>query len=118
MNSCLGDKVMSEMLFRAAEFVCDSVLANRVSLNARNELYHFLMAVNEYGLEAVVDETKKLLMENGYSYFNASRMALERAAYMLEVASGERTYHTVRERLDSPEGAPNPSSHTASIYKN
>ncbi|MCG6399747.1 hypothetical protein [Vibrio fluvialis] len=88
-------------LIGAAELVCDSILANRVALNARNELYHFLMAVNKHGLQAVVEETTRLLMVRGYPYLNASRMSIERATHMLEMATGTNTYQNVRNNLDN-----------------
>ncbi|HAK7041830.1 TPA: hypothetical protein H2T52_004885 [Salmonella enterica] len=68
-------------LMNAAQLVCDSVLANRVALNAHNELYHFLMAVNAYGLKAVVDESTNLLMERGYPYLKAAEMSISRATH-------------------------------------
>lgn len=93
-------------LLDAAEFVCDSILANRVAHNARNELYHFLMAVNKYGLQAVVEETTRLLMSRDYSYLNASRMSIERATHMFEMATGTSTYQNVRNTLDERDKEP------------
>ncbi|PSW24306.1 hypothetical protein C9J19_20300 [Photobacterium phosphoreum] len=101
-------------LFHAAEFVCNSVLANRIAHNARNELYHFLMAVEKYGLDAVVQETRKLLEERGCSYLEASRISIERATYMLEMATGQKTYQPVRDGLNNQKRAED-APHTARL---
>lgn len=100
-------------LLDAAKLVCDSVLANRTAHNARNELYHFLMAVNKHGLQAVVEETTRLLMSRGYTYLNASRMSIERATHMLEMATGTNTYQNVRNTLDERDGVP--VNHTSKL---
>ncbi|HDZ9460377.1 TPA: hypothetical protein RU014_003456 [Vibrio cholerae] len=100
-------------LIDAAEFVCDSIQANRVAHNARNELYHFLMAVNKHGLQAVVEETTRLLMSRGHSYLQASRMSIERATHMFEVANGTKTYQNVRNTLDNSQS--DPAVHTARV---
>ncbi|EHH8788310.1 hypothetical protein J3Z65_005103 [Escherichia coli] len=101
-------------LMNAAQLVCDSVLANRVALNAHNELYHFLMVVNAYGLKAVVDESTNLLMERGYPYLKAAEMSISRATHMLEIANGQKTYQDVRERLRNP-GNNEVGSHTSNL---
>ncbi|EHH2475086.1 hypothetical protein [Vibrio vulnificus] len=100
-------------LINAAELVCDSILANRVAHNARNELYHFLMAVNKHGLQAVVEETTRLLMSRGYRYLDASRMSIERATHMFEMATGTSTYQNVRNTLD--ERGNSPVHHTSKL---
>ncbi|ANQ21417.1 hypothetical protein BA893_06945 [Vibrio natriegens] len=100
-------------LIGAAVLVCDSILANRVAHNARNELYHFLMAVNTHGLKAVVDEATGLLESRGYTYLNASRMSIERATLMLEMATGTSTYQNVRNTLD--ERGLSPVHHTSKL---
>lgn len=97
-----------------AEFVCNSVQANRIAHNARNELYHFLMAVEEYTLDAVVQETRRLLEDRGYSYIEASRISIERASYMLEIASGNKTYQPVRDSLRNERRTEN-TYHTARL---
>lgn len=101
-------------LLNAARLVCDSVLANRVAHNARNELYHFLMAVNEFGLKAVVDASTDMLMKRGYTYLKAAEMSIARANHMLEIANGQKTYQDVRGRLRSPEGQ-DLGSHTSNL---
>lgn len=101
-------------LHNAAELVCNSILANRVAHNARNELYHFLMAVEKHGLDAVVQETRKLLEARGYSYLNASRMSIDRATHMFEIATGNKTYQPVRDALDNRKSSQN-SSHTSRL---
>ena len=89
------------------EFVRDSIMANRLAFNAHKELYHFLMAANQYGLKAIVDETTTLLMERGYDYLSAINMSVSRANYLFELAKGEqRIYQEVRGRLDSSGGFP------------
>lgn len=93
-------------LFNAAKNLCDSVIANRIAHNARNEQYHFLMAINTYGMEAVVHETQRLLMERGYDYLTSMRLSIERVSYMAEVANGTSTFQNVRNRLKNDSSSP------------
>lgn len=109
------DRNMS--IFDAAELVCNSILANRVAHNARNELYHFLMAVERHGLDAVVQETRILLQKRGFSYLNACRLSIEKATFMCEMATGQKTYQPIRDSLDNRGGEPD-ASHTAKLKYN
>ncbi|UIP27683.1 hypothetical protein [Photobacterium sp. TLY01] len=101
-------------LYNAAQFLSNSVVARRTAHNAHNELYHFLMAVEKYGLETVVEESRKLLQERGFDYLKASRMAIERAEHLIEIASGKKTYQPARERLDERSKSKG-TSHTAKL---
>lgn len=102
-------------LLDAAEYLCDSAIARRVAHNGRDEHYHFLMAVSKHGLQAVVEETTRLLQERGYSYLDAAQMSLSRANHMMEMTSGTRTYKAVRDRLNGQKAPDESSVHTSSI---
>ncbi|KLV03660.1 hypothetical protein ABT56_18350 [Photobacterium aquae] len=100
----------------AAESLFNSVIARRVACNAHNELYHFLMAVNQYGIEAVVQETIRLLMNNGDEYLTALRKATDMAIHMMGIATGEKTYQLIRNSMNNTHMTSN--IHTATLTYN
>jgi len=103
-------------LINVAKNLCDSVVANRIAHNARNEQYHFLMAINAFGMEAVVHETQRLLMERGYDYLTSMRLSIERVSYMAEVANGTSTFQNVRKRLRSDSSSPVDHTSRVSLF--
>jgi hypothetical protein len=81
--------------------VFKSVDASKTGLNACQDLYHFQMAVNEHGEEAVVQETTRVLKERyRYSYAEASVDAGNRVRAALELVKGQDTFQTVRTNLN------------------
>lgn len=69
-------------------------------LRAQRELYHFQMAIHEFGEEKVVQECANILKDRyRVSYSEASIDAAHRVRAFLELTSGENTFKQVRDNL-------------------
>ncbi len=77
-----------------------SVTATRVALAAHRDLYHFQMAIHEYGEQAVVMECARVLQQRYRCTFaEAATDAGNRVRACLEQVAGQNTFQTVRDNL-------------------
>lgn len=84
-----------------------TAVAARNGLAASGEMYHFQMAIHEYGEEAVVQETARLIQDRyrcGYS--EAVVDAGHRVRAFLEIVRGDRTFQDVRTSLRNTQNHP------------
>lgn len=77
-----------------------SIVAAKNGLTASRDLYHFQMAIREFGEERVVQECASVLKERyRCSYTEATIEAAHRVKAFLEPTSGENTFRQVRDNL-------------------
>ncbi|CTY98418.1 hypothetical protein TZM84_004509 [Salmonella enterica subsp. enterica serovar Orion] len=77
-----------------------TLTAARNGLAASRDLYHFQMAIHEFGEERVVQECASVLKERyRCSYAEAAAEAAHRVKGFLELSAGENTFRQVRENL-------------------
>lgn len=78
-----------------------SIHASANVYRAGKDFYHFQMAIHEHGEENVVRETARVLQERyRCTYAEASVDAGNRVRAALELASGQKTFQTVRNNLN------------------
>lgn len=80
--------------------------ATRTGLNASKDLYHFQMAINSYGEQAVLLETAKVLQERyKVTLTEAMGDASHRVRAAIEMSQGQSTFQVVRNNLKEQEAA-------------
>lgn len=78
-----------------------STKAAKAALSAQHELYHFQMAIREYGEERVLQETAAVLRDRyRYTFTEAYSEASIRIRTLLELCNGDKTFRTVRDNLN------------------
>lgn len=77
-----------------------SMRARGMALVGHNELYHFQMALNQFGEERLLQEVAAILRERyRYTHSEAYNEASIRIRALLEMCGGDRTFRTARNNL-------------------
>jgi len=93
---------LTEVVTDLASDLFGTFQARRTALNGSNDLYHFQMAINEYGEKKVVDETAAVLQARDEStYAEAAAKAAQRVQTALELTAGIGTFKEVRDNLNA-----------------
>lgn len=81
-----------------------SINARVIALAGNHELYHFQMALNQFGEEALLKEVAEVLKSRyRYTYSEAYNEASIRIRALLEICGGDKTFRTARDNLRSRE---------------
>lgn len=81
-----------------------SISARRIALSGHHELYHFQMALNQFGEEALLKEVAEILKNRyRYTYSDAYNEASIRIRALLEICGGDKTFRTARDNLRNRE---------------
>jgi hypothetical protein len=76
------------------------IKARSIALSGHHELYHFQMALNQFGEEALLKEVAEVLRNRyRYTYSDAYNEASIRIRALLEICAGDRTFRTARDNL-------------------
>ncbi|OAL80772.1 hypothetical protein AY606_15375 [Acinetobacter sp. SFB] len=81
-------------------FDFSSINARKIALSGHHELYHFQMALKEFGEEALLQEVAKILKNRyRYTHSDAYNEAAIRIRALLEICGGDKTFRTARDNL-------------------
>ena len=79
-----------------------SIRARTMALAGHNELYHFQMALNQFGEETLLQEVAKVLTDRyRYTHSDAYNEASIRIRALLEICGGDKTFRIARDNLRS-----------------
>jgi hypothetical protein len=76
------------------------ISARLTALSGQHELYHFQMALNQFGEEALLKAVAEVLRNRyRYTYSEAYNEAAIRIRALLEICAGDKTFRTARDNL-------------------